>query len=286
MVAGVDSRSAILRMANGSAGNDRYHGFDHMNMRTKLTLAFLGVALLVALGGYHAISVSKMALEKSIEEQAGVLARETLSESDMSVYMRIEQLRAYAERLAEEPALIRSNQQFARLDDIQKYIEEKDRAWRAADKEQVTLFMAGLIDSPLSEDLRRELEQKEFYRRMRGHEVFSEVFVTNQYGVNAAQTQKTTDYYQADEAWWQEAKKHGLYVADVEYDKSAGVYSTDICVRIEDKDGGFLGVLKYVVNHEEVIQFLRNREQSGEARFKLLTSDNRVIYATSGYSML
>ena len=257
-----------------------------MNIRTKLTLAFLIVALLVALVGYYAISVSETALQAGIGEQSVMRAREMLARIDASIYGRIEQLRAYAERLAEAPELIASNKRFEGLDNIQGYIAEKDRIWQAAEKDRITPFMADLISRRLSQGIKRELEQKAFYRWQLGYELFSEVFVTNKYGANVAQTQKTSDYYQADEAWWQEAKKNGLYVADVEYDRSAEVYSTDICVRIDDKEGNVLGVLKAVVNLEAVISCLKDADELEPAEFKLLTDDHRIIYSTEGYSIL
>jgi len=257
-----------------------------MNIRTKLTLAFLIVALLVALVGYYAISVSETALQTGIGEQSVMRAREMLARIDASIYARIEQLRAHAEQLAKEPALIASNREFDGLDNIQEYIAEKDRIWQAAKKDQITPFMADLIGNQLSRGIRGELEQKGFYRLHLGYELFSEVFVTNKYGANAAQTQKTSDYYQADEAWWQEARDHGLHVADVQYDKSAEVYSTDICVRVEDKRGTFLGVLKTVVNLQAVISCLKEADESKTAELKLLTADYRIIYSTEGHSIL
>jgi len=257
-----------------------------MNIRTKLTLAFFSVALIVALVGYYAVSVSETALQSGIGEQSVMRAREMLARIDASIYARIEQLRAYTEQLAEEPALVASNRKFEELDNIQEHIAEKDRTWQAAGKGRITPFMADLIGSQLSQRLRGELEQKGFYRLQLGYELFSEVFVTNKYGANVAQTQKTSDYNQADEVWWQEAKKNGLYVADVEYDRSAGVYSTDICIRVDDKAGNVLGVLKAVVNLEAVIYCLKDVDESEPAEFKLLTDDHRIIYSTEGYSIL
>ena len=56
-------------------------------------------------------------------------------------------------------------------------------------KSSVT-FMQKLISSELSEELR---EKAEFYEEKHGQRVFGEVFVTNRYGGNIAQTGKTTD---------------------------------------------------------------------------------------------
>jgi len=257
-----------------------------MNIRTKLTLAFLCVALIVALVGYYAVDVSETALQAGIGEQSVIRAREMLSRIDASVHVRIEQLRAYADRLAANPKLAESNRKFEKLDDIPAYIDQQDLAWQDAGDKKITPFMAELIEGELSQNLRDQLEQKEFYRWRLGYELFSEVFVTNRYGANVAQTQKTTDYYQADEQWWKEAESLGLYVEDVEYDASAEVYSTNICIRIQDKSGKFLGVLKAVVNIEATISPLIEVGQSESTSFRLLTADDRVIYASKEYSIL
>jgi PAS domain S-box-containing protein len=75
-------------------------------------------------------------------------------------------------------------------------------------------------------------------------------------------------------------------VDDVEYDKSAMVYSTNISVRIEDKSGKFLGVLKAILNIEATISPLREAAESHSVHLRLITADDRVIYATKEYSIL
>ena len=84
--------------------------------------------------------------------------------------------------------------------------------------------------------------------------IFAELFVTNRYGANVAQTHRTSDYRQGDERWWQEAMKRGLFVSDVGFDESAGIYSVDICLRVQDQQGEPLGVLKAVMNIQEIIE--------------------------------
>ena len=98
-----------------------------------------------------------------------------------------------------------------------------------------------LVQSKISRDLREKIE---FYEEKYNFSLFGEIFVTNKYGANIGQTGRTSDYYQADEEWWQNGKKDGLYVCDVEYDESANVYSIDIVIRIDDKNGNFIGESK------------------------------------------
>jgi methyl-accepting chemotaxis protein len=77
---------------------------------------------------------------------------------------------------------------------------------------------------------------------------FKEVFFTEQHGYNVAYSNRTSDFVQAGEGWWDTAWKEGISIGQIEYDDSAGVYSLDISVRIDDADGTPLGVLKAVLD--------------------------------------
>jgi methyl-accepting chemotaxis protein len=77
---------------------------------------------------------------------------------------------------------------------------------------------------------------------------FAEIFFTEEHGFTVAYNHKPSDFVQSDETWWSVAWDQGIYISDVEYDDSAGVYSVDICMRIEDIDDQPLGVLKVVLD--------------------------------------
>ena len=254
-----------------------------MKIRQKLTLGFVSIAILVAIAGYITINKSQKALEKNIGQESATLAVEILDTIDRNIYKVVEHLEVHTKDLAKEERLLESNANFERLDDIQQYIAEKDKEWVEADKEKINDFMAESINNALSQKLREEIELEGFYKERYGYPVFGEVFLTNKFGANVAQTNKTSDYYQADENWWQAAKKDGLYVANVKYDESAGIYSIDICVRIDDNAGNFLGVMKAVVNIQEIINVIKEAEQASQfetREFELATGDGRVIYST------
>jgi len=77
---------------------------------------------------------------------------------------------------------------------------------------------------------------------------FGEVFFTDRFGFNTALTNPTSDFVQLDENWWKTAWENGISVGDVEYDDSAGIWSVDIAVRIDDPGSGrSLGVMKAVL---------------------------------------
>jgi hypothetical protein len=79
---------------------------------------------------------------------------------------------------------------------------------------------------------------------------FQEIFVTDEHGLNVGQTNKTTDYYQADEEWWIRAYNFGegkTYHGLVEFDESAQTEAISIYVPIRDPDTAIaIGVTKAV----------------------------------------
>ena len=133
----------------------------------------------------------------------------------------------------------------------------------------------------------------DYYDKKYGYKMISEIFVTNQYGALIAQTNRASDYYQADEYWWQQAKKDGLFVDDMALDESSGVYGISICLRVNDVQGQFVGVIKIVLNADEfgrILETVRNSSILKEGKVAknkvfyphcdLLTKDGRIIYST------
>lgn len=84
------------------------------------------------------------------------------------------------------------------------------------------------------------------------HIGFSEVFVTDVYGLNVGQTNKTTDYYQADEDWWIGAYNSGMgkaYHGPIEFDESAQAEAISLYIPIMDPETStVIGVVKAVVS--------------------------------------
>ncbi|MBE9136394.1 GAF domain-containing protein [Nodosilinea sp. LEGE 07088] len=76
-------------------------------------------------------------------------------------------------------------------------------------------------------------------------ENLAEIFVTNRDGFNVAYSNRTSDFVQNDEAWWQGAKADGFYVEPPEYDDSADAYVLPLSTAIQDANtADFAGVIK------------------------------------------
>ncbi|MFA5164898.1 MAG: ATP-binding protein [Candidatus Omnitrophota bacterium] len=74
-----------------------------------------------------------------------------------------------------------------------------------------------------------------------------EVFVTDRFGGIVASSRKTSDFYQADEDWWQYAYNGGNgadYVGDIEFDQSSKLWGIALAVPIRDGSGNIIGICK------------------------------------------
>jgi len=257
-----------------------------MKIIYKLLTGFLIIASLIWLVGYFSIRAGRKALRDSIAQNSISLTEDLLDKMDRGIYYRIEVFQEYARDLILMDAVMKSNREFAKLEDARAYIDEKERDWVSAPVEALTPFMRELLGNSLSKELR---EKAGYYEENYGYRLIGEVFVTNRYGANIAQTGKTTDYRQDDEGWWQRARSDGLHVGDVAYDESAAVYSIAIAIRINDEEGDFAGVMKVVLNIEEAISVIREFKPSAvhagpkTIHFQLTTKDGRMIYSTRDF---
>ena len=249
-----------------------------MKLKHKISLSFSVIVCLVGLVGYLSIWTCQHMLQKSIGENSLVFAAELLRDIQTDTRFRIETFEEYTEDVSLRQTLLESNRVFAGMDDAEAYITLQDELWTASPKSEITAFMQELIDSELSHTLKAKVD---FWERTSGFPVLSEVFVTNKYGANVCQTNRTSDYYQADESWWHKAKDAGVYLRDVAYDESADVYSTDICLRIDGPSGDFLGVMKAVLNIENALNLIKEAGANSPyqtTNIALVTPAGNAIY--------
>ncbi|MEM7499071.1 MAG: hypothetical protein AAF371_13900 [Pseudomonadota bacterium] len=152
------------------------------------------------------------------------------------------------EPILEDAALIAAlREQNARTGGLsQAEIEAMDQDWRS----QVGADNRPLIDSVLSAPASERL------RAMRESSggLFTEVFLMDGVGLNAAASDVTSDYWQGDEAKWQEtyaANAETPYFGDVELDDSTQVFQSQVSVTIRDPEtGDAIGAATFGVNLE------------------------------------
>ncbi|MGD0572104.1 MAG: ATP-binding protein [Sedimentisphaerales bacterium] len=252
-----------------------------MKIGHKLTLGFVGLVLLIAAFGYACLHTSQTALEESIGTSVSGLSEQILDKIGRNTSHRVEEAQFYATSELAKEYIALSNAQFENMSDPNSYIAQIDRDWtNGADLP----IIRELTNNKLAQNFQ---SKQRYYQNKYGYPLLGEILITNRFGVNVAQTNRTTDYYQADEEWWQVAQKDGLFVGDVNYDESSGTFSTEIAVRIDDANGNFAGVIKVVQNIKETINTLNEAKLAAEYKtlhLHLIDHNGKIIYSTKGYT--
>lgn len=157
---------------------------------------------------------------------------------------------------------------------IRAELERLDQTWRAADaaRNNDDALVASRLNNPAAEVLRR-------FRAAYPDNV--EVFVTDRYGANVAATNRTSDYYQGDEEWWQAAYNNGqgaVYIGQPDFDVSAQTSAINIAAPLYAADGKTVaGIIRTTYSLQAFFKLLAaiHLGQSGHA--DILLPDNQTI---------
>jgi len=155
-------------------------------------------------------------------------------------------------------------------------IEAMEARWPtlAPDSEKMREF----LDHPIASDLRA-------FQSI--NPLFVEIFATDARGRLLAATAKTSDYFQADEAWWQRAWNEKLLGAEIDgihYDESAGVYSVDVALPIRNRlrpDDPPVGVIKGVIDASPLLTQVAPSSSDAATR-EVVLGDGRVLARLNG----
>ena len=263
----------------------RRHGWRPagMNIRTKLFLGYGALLTLLLGAGVLGLLRLEREMRQLIGESSQTVARSLVEQLEQHVYGRLEMMRELALTTPElEDALRRSNGELAASgspQEIRRRVVRDDEIWRTLPPGAAPPdFMAAVDASPASDLLRRKLE---FFRDEAGYGVFGEIFATNVYGANVAQTGRTSDYRQDDEDWWKAGWSDGVWMSPVAFDDSSQVYSIDFALRVEGRSGEALGVMKAALNIEEIHRVLADFEAAAAddgGAFELFDGRGAMIY--------
>ena len=125
-------------------------------------------------------------------------------------------------------------------------IDGLDKKWRAE---------TGSSSKPMiNEILGRPASKKMLAHKNEGEGLFTEIFVMDNRGLNVAQSDATSDYWQGDEAKWKKtflAGPNAVFIDDVEFDESTQSYQSQVSISVPDPDtGAVIGAVTIGVNVE------------------------------------
>jgi len=122
-------------------------------------------------------------------------------------------------------------------------IKEQDKKWKAT--AGIVDYMKALMDSECGKHIAGIQSSAEY---------FAEIFVMDNQGANVAMTDKTSDYWQGDEAKFQKSFSGGsgaVFVDDVEFDDSTQAYLVQVSVPVKDGDT-VIGAITFGIDIDKV----------------------------------
>ncbi|MEM9059370.1 MAG: hypothetical protein AAGD13_02815 [Pseudomonadota bacterium] len=151
-------------------------------------------------------------------------------------------------QVANDPAIVAAIQ--ARNTETQGMPEDQiialDKKWRAEVGSGDTPTITPVLEGPVADMLRAVRDESEG--------LFTEIFVMDMVGLNVAASDTTSDFWQGDEAKWQQTYGVGagaVHISEVELDESTQSYQSQISVVVSDPSSGSpIGAATFGVNVE------------------------------------
>ena len=259
-----------------SRGRGQLGAFGDLPLRNKLVLILLAVTLLsvgaITILNYFSTTAT---LTSQVGDKIKSLAASQALDMGTTLARNVNVVQSFS--LSEQIRDAATAQNAAHSGDVKAEIAKLDEQWIAASDDDP------LIQAHLTNALAAKL--KEFKSNFPD---YVEVFVTDRHGAIVATSDRTSDYYQADEGWWQAAYNNGqgnVYIGEPEFDESAQAFAINIAIPLYDQSQrDIIGVLRTTLD----IASLLNLMQAGEAQIgkaghsHLVVSGNLMLSPTGG----
>ncbi len=109
---------------------------------------------------------------------------------------------------------------------------------------------------------------------------YVEIFFTDRHGALLAATSYTSDYYQADEEWWQAAFNQGqgaLFISQPAYDESTGILGVQMAAPILDSSGEVIGVVRSTLRIDQIEETMRQLELGQTGHLTVINPEGIVV---------
>ena len=252
--------------------------FNTFSLQNKMLITFIGLMVL-AIGTITLIITDRV--ENVLTERVGegLLLQAHSNANLINTYFheKVSQIQVLAfNDVIKENVEAKNDAYTGNAQEILSGIVALDEQWIAADENDPLLRSVLSTDPEINEVT---FQLSDVSENLPDH---IEVFVTDRYGATVASNNRLSDYYQADEDWWQAAWNDGqgaVYISDPEFDESANANALLIAVPIySEASGEVLGIMRSTLIVDSLFTVI-NELQFGETGHTVLFSRNgTVIY--------
>ena len=132
--------------------------------------------------------------------------------------------------------------------------------------------------------LKPNSDLNQYLRAIANHHSFLEIMVTEKNGLNIAYNQRTSDFVQRDEDWWQQGKNKDLVIGTPGFDTFSNAFSIPFTYRIKDpKSQDFLGIVRvlFSVDNLKLVEiFLQHSGIVGSQKIQIIDGKTGYLIST------
>jgi hypothetical protein len=155
-----------------------------------------------------------------------VIASSTLFAAEKPPQKVIDLAKSTLVNLGTDPVIVKAVKEENSKGKTLEQIKQHDEKWKATPG--IADYMKAIMTSECGKHLRKIQDSSPYY---------AELFVMDNLGGNVCMTDKTSDYWQGDEAKFKKSYKGGnggLHIGDVKFDDSTQVYLVQVSVPVID----------------------------------------------------
>jgi len=222
-----------------------------MKITTKIIIIFLALTLIPIIASFFiSTTFTKNTLQDAFGNNLNSLAVEKAGAIDVILGERINEAKLLAGSSEIVSAVLSANARYdgKTKEEIASGIKTLDEDW--IEKKASSITAQNIIDNNLSSFL--SAYQNKDSRK------YGEIFVTDKEGASIGITKILSDYYQADEGWWQEGFANGsggVFLDDRGFDETVQSLVIGVVVPVLS-DGRAVGVLKINYKVDEILDIV------------------------------
>ncbi|MBP7088170.1 MAG: PAS domain S-box protein [Candidatus Omnitrophica bacterium] len=159
-------------------------------------------------------------------------------------------------------------------DSIRNYFTKMDEIWNNPNQDNL-LIINEYLDTLPNKRIREVVEKD------RG---IAEIIITDRFGGLVMSSDKTTDFYQADESWWVQGfnkSKGKTFISNIEYDESSNTLALPLVIPVKNNSGKIIGIAKAVLDVNRLFFTITNFS-IGKTGYAILINEKGDIISRIG----
>ena len=241
-----------------------------------MIIGMIAISTIYAVQSYVTFQINAEQLIGSVAIKNEAIATNMIQRQDLFLDKRIEEFKALARTIEVQQILKSSNEQFAQIENINDFMEEK-REYENYSRYLPLITQA--VEEKHSDDLISVINS---FDHEFGFNYADEFFITNAYGANIVLIIGKAEYDQRNNDWWKNVKSQDTQIGSIQYNEDYNIYSVPITIGIYDEDKTFLGAIHVLIDAQKLIsEFAINAKilENQNKQALLLDSDGRIIYS-------